>query len=312
MNAILKQQKQSPYPITQLELSHSTLDSYHSCPRKLEFRKFYGINTRGHSLAGNGGIALHDATGVYLKTRSHEAATLELMLKYPIDLCSNPLWKWSLEACYSVLLQIIKFLDEHSEFELATILDKPAIEVPFLINIKHDISDFIPVVYRGYMDYVFYNRMENSYLVFDLKNTTSTILDHTPKYRFDTQCLPYALVLQRALGLDFEYLDVNYLVTYVNLMEPRIQLLEFEKTRNDVFEFAQDLYVDLIAMKTYYDTGWFPRRSSACMGYNRQCNHYNICESRKHSTIKEMLKSIEQQEQEPFEPWITLDLELIK
>ena len=94
-------------------------------------------------------------------------------------------------------------------------------------------------------------------------------------------------------------------------MNPRIQALDFEKSQQDVEEWVQDIYVDLISIKTYKDTQWFPRRASSCMSFNRKCVfNDNICMSRKPETIMELLKSIQNPEQDKFEPWITLDLEI--
>lgn len=297
------------YPIDTLEISHSTMDSYHSCERKLEFSKFYGINMRKPNLAGDAGSAMHEAFGEYLLTKSKNAAILKLMKEYPITLCQNPLWDWSLEACYSALLSLINWSDKNTHIELAKIGENPAIEVPFLINIKHKIDDFLPVVYRGYIDFVFYNRLENSYFVLDLKNTSRKMNDFTVAFKNSEQCLPYSLVLNRALNKDFSSLNVQYLIVKVNIIDPTIQLLDFNKTSEDVEDWGRALFMDLLAIKTFYETKWFPRRN-ACSAYNRACRFWDICVSRKPETIKIMLKSLDQGEPKEFIPWITLDLEI--
>ena len=301
----------SNYPATVLELSHSTVQSYHSCPRKLEFAKLFKYNLRGRGIAGDAGNALHYAAGVYLQTKNKQAAILELMLKYPIDLCSNPLWKWSLEATYAGLLKLITYIDLHPELELAIIDGKQAVEVPFLINIHHGIKDLMPVVYRGYIDFIFYDRLQNQYKIVDLKGTTYDIKDIHAKWRWDSQCLPYALVLKRALNQDIKDLDVEYLVTKVHLLESEIIPLEYYKSEQDIQEWTQDLIVDLTAIKTYIQTQWFPRRGASCIGFGKVCKFYELCESRNLATIKLMLSSKEVKKTErPFEPWITLDLEI--
>ncbi len=305
------QKSVSTYPATTLELSHSTLNSFHSCPRKLEFAKLYSYNLRDRGTAGEAGNALHEAAGVYLKTKNKELAILELLKKYPIDLCSNPLWNWSLEQTYGGLLKLISYIDLHPELELATIGNKQAVEVPFLINIKHNIKDLMPVVYRGYIDFIFYNRLTNQYKIVDLKGTTYSISDIYAKWRFDSQCLPYALVLNSALNRSITELDTEYLVTKVSLLEPEIIPLEYLKSEADIQEWTQDLLVDLLAIKTYINTQWFPRRSTSCIGFGKVCKFFDLCESRKLSTIKNALafKSVVNTQRE-FKPWITLDLEI--
>lgn len=297
------------YPAEILELSHSTLSNFHSCPRKLEFSKLFGISTWRDSGASLGGTAMHLAMGVYLETKDKDKAIFCFMLNYPTHL-KQDINKWSLISAYSTLITLFDWIDKQTHLELAKIGDKNAVEVPFLINILHKIEGLMPVVYRGYIDFIFYNRLLDKYIVVDLKNTTFNMEDFTPKYKFDPQCLPYGLVLNRALGLDIKELDVEYLVTKISLLEPTINPLEFTKTEQDIREWAQDLLVDLTAIKTYIQTQWFPRRVSGCVGYGRPCGFYNICDSRKLKTINLMLKSMEQPDPREFEPWITLDLEI--
>ena len=298
------------YPVEELLISHSTMSTYESCPRKLEFTKLYGFNLRKPSLAGDGGNALHEATGVYIKTKNKELAVLKLMLEYPIDLCDNPMWKWSLEAAYASLLSIMNFLDEHTELEIAEINGEPAIEVAFAINIIHNIEGLMPVVYRGFIDFVFYNRLDNTYFVMDLKNTTWNLSDFTPVYKYSPQCLPYSLVLASALDQDFSNLHVEYLISKVDILEPNAFVLEFNKSEQDVEEWTRDLWMELMNIKTYIDTQWWPRRSSSCISFNRPCNFFELCQSRKMKTIKLMLSSLNQPEQREFTPSITLDLEI--
>lgn len=305
------QTKLSTYPITVLELSHSTLQAYHSCPRKLEFAKLFKYNLYTRGIAGDAGIALHKAVGVYLQTKNKEKAIFTLMLAYPIDLCSNPLWKWSLEATYAGLLKLITYLNLHTELELATIENKQAVEIPFLINIHHGIKDLMPVVYRGFIDFIFYDRMQNSYKIVDLKGTTYDIKDIYTKWRWDSQCLPYALVLKRALNQNVKELDVEYLVAKVHLLESSVISLEYYKSTEDIQEWTQDLIVDLTTIKTCIQTQWFPRRSSSCLNFGRTCQFYDLCESRNLKTIKLMLSSKQVKQTElKFKPALTLDLKI--
>lgn len=298
------------YPASILELSHSTLGSFDSCPRKLEFSKLFGFRMRDRSKASSGGNALHAATGAYLATKDKNKAIEKLLLSYPIDLCSNPMWSWSLESCYAALLSIFNFIDTHPELELAIIDDKPAIEVPFIINIQHNISSLMPTVYRGYIDFIFYNRLENSYFVMDLKGTAANTQDFTPMYRWDSQCLPYGLVLNSVLDKSIKTLEVSYLIAKVDVANPSTVLLEFEKTEIDIEEWARNLYLQLFIIDKYIKSKWFPRNSKGCMAYNRKCKYFTLCESRKLSTINLMLQSIDNSQEQEFNPWVTIDMEL--
>jgi len=298
------------YPIDTFYISDSTMQMADTCMRKLEFSKFYNYNLRTRSTASDGGHALHKALGVFISTRSKEKATLSLLLSHPIDLCDNPLWKWSLEACYATLLSLINYFEKHSELEIVQIDGKNAIEVPFLINIKHGIKNFIDVKYRGYIDFILYDRLNNTYFVLDLKNSGLNIQDFTPVFKFSPQCLPYGLVLERAMGKDFSSFYVQYLVAKVDVVNAKVTPLEFEKTSLDVEEWTRDLYMKLVNIKTYMDTKWFPRKSGSCVEWSRPCRFFDLCSLRNLKTINLMLQSMEQPEARPFEPWITLDLEI--
>jgi len=302
--------KTSTYPAQVLEISHSTMNMFHSCPRKLEFSKFFNHNMRGSSLAGDGGNAIHLGVGEYLITRNKQKAIAAFMLAYPIHLCDNPTWSWSLEAAYGALLSVIAFLDSRPDLELATIAGRPAVEVPFLINILHKIPNFLKVVYRGYIDLVFFDKIHGNYFVIDLKNTARKLSDFSSVFHYDTQCVPYALVLARALGKEINSLQTNYLVQPVDLMPAQPQFLEFEKTEQDIQEWAQDLHMDLNTMSVYYQSKWFPRRSGSCFAFNRRCKFFELCGTKRMETLKMMLAGMEKPEVREFTPWITLDLEL--
>jgi hypothetical protein len=300
------------YPISVLELSHSTMQSAQDCMRKLEFQKFYGYNLKKPSLAGDGGNALHKALGVYLTTRDKHQAIWCLLQNYPILLntyqkSSN---KWSIEACYAALLSLFQYFDEHTELELAIINGKPAVEVAFSINVHHGIPDFLPVVYRGFIDFVFFNRLENTYTVIDLKNTTRELQDFTPVYKYSAQCLPYSLVLAAAMGKDFSNLEVQYLITKFSLINTKIIPLTFHKTTSDMEDWTQTLYTFLLNVKTFWETQWFPRKSGDCTTYATPCRFFEICATRHPITLTAMLQSLNQPPAKPFIPEITLDLSI--
>lgn len=298
------------YPAEVLELSHSTLGNFDSCARKLEFSKLFSYNLYTRNRTSSGGLALHAATGEYVINKDRNAAIYKLLLEYPIDLCDNPVWSWSLEACYAALLSIFQFFDKHPELELAKISDVPAVEVPFLINIKHNCKDLMPVVYRGYIDFIFYNRMDNSYFVLDLKTTGVNVKDFSPLYYWDSQCLPYGLVLNHVLKKDITNLEVKYLIAKVDVLNPFTQLLTFEKTQEDMRDWARDMYIKINTINSYIKTKWFPRNSKGCMAFNRKCKYFSLCESRNLETINLMLSTMDREDKKPFNPLITMDLEL--
>lgn len=307
--------------ITKLRVSHSSIRTFRSCARKLEFKKFHPTMSKDESLDGEVGHALHTGYQHYLINKNRDAAIFAMLQRYPVHLNSNPSNPKSVEACYPTLNAMIDsgaFL----EYEIAEIkcLDgelRKAIEVPFQIDITGfnlgDTSkaEFIPVIYVGYIDAILYDKILNEYLVIDIKTTRWNLVDMTPVYHFDEQCIPYAIVLERILGRSLDNLTVKYISVYIDIEKPKITPYEFKKTRIDIEDWARGLLVDLQMIKMYYQMGWFKRNPSACVAFNKVCPHFDLCNQRDHTAIARHL-TLDQTPyvEEEIIPWIKLDLEL--
>lgn len=303
--------------IDSLRLSHSSRKMGQSCWRKLEFRKFHMNSNRTESLAGNVGNALHEGYQTWLLTGDKDKAVFEFMLRYPYKYEKSPSDFRSLEACYSTLLALMES-QVLSGFELAYIeidgVAQPCIEVPFQINIADfSLDDEVdtPVTYIGFMDLILYDRFNDVYIVVDIKTTRMTTDDMTPIYRFDEQCIPYAIVLERLLGRELKGLTVKYLSAYIDILEPKIRPYQFEKNEQDIHDWMRGFLVDLQMIKTFYQLNWFPRNSNACFAWNRTCQFYNECQTREDAAVDAMLefgkKETTARDME-FTPWVTLDL----
>ena len=304
--------------IDSLRLSHSSRKMGQSCWRKLEFRKFHMNSNRQESLAGNVGNALHEGYQTWLLTKDKEQAAFDFMLKYPYKYEKSINDYRSLEACYSTLLALMES-QVLAQYELAYIeIDgkpQPCIEVPFQINIADfSLSDDedVPVTYIGFMDLILYDNFNDVYIVVDIKTTRLTTDDMTPIYRFDEQCIPYAIVLERLLGRELNGLTVKYLSAYIDILEPKIRPYEFQKSQEDIHDWMRGFVIDLQMIKTFYQLGWFPRNSGACWAWNKCCQFYNECQSRDEPVVDAMLEFSKKPEStgrdEEFKPWVTLDL----
>lgn len=302
--------------LTQLRLSHSSRRTFHSCARKLEFRKFHPSMSRDESLDGEVGHALHEGYQHYLIHKDRDAAMFAMLQRYPVHLNSNPSNSKSVEACYPTLNSMIDsgaFL----EYEIAEIkcLDgevRKAIEVPFQIDITgFDLGNGISVIYVGYVDAILYDKILDEYLVIDIKTTRWNLDDFTPVYHFDEQCIPYAIVLERILGRSLDNLTVKYISVYIDIEKPKVTPYEFRKTRADIEDWARGLLVDLQLIKMYYQMGWFKRNSNACVTFGKVCPHFSLCNTRDSNAIDKYLTlGQEPYVEEAIIPWIKLDMEL--
>ena len=301
-----------------LRLSHSSIATFRSCPRKLEFKKFFPQSARDESINTGSGKSLHAGYQSYLIDQNREKAIWEMMLEYPIHLNSNPTHVKSLEACYATL-NCMMDTGSFTEYEIAQIkcldgVTRPAIEVPFQIDLKgFSLSDTedIPVTYVGFIDAILRDVMIDEYLVTDIKTTRFTLNDMGAMYHFDEQVIPYAIVLERILGHALDNLTVKYMSVYLDIEKPKVTPYEYIKNKTDIEDWARGLLVDLQNIKMYYNMGWFKRQPSGCVSFNEVCKFFEICNRRDHENITQYLTLGEPEiEEKMFEPWIKLELEL--
>lgn len=311
---------QTVFPrLDKLELSHSSCSSLHSCPRKIEFRKIYNNSRRDESYAAGTGSAMHAGIQKFLETGSQEDAIWAMMRKHPMAFQKSFSDAQSLDVLYATLMSAINW-HKLEQFELAKIKKPdgtlvPAIEVPFKLCIKdypfYDDGGCIPIDYIGYMDLIMYDKLEDKYVVWDIKTTTKDV-DLFPSFAFHEQCLPYGLVLESILGNDAtKGFDVAYWSVLKNIFTPRNKFYEFYKTENDIQEWLRGYLLDLQAIRQYYNMGWFPRRGNACLAWSRPCNNFDFCESRDPKTIEMMLaQDPEQKESMTHNIWNAVELNI--
>ena len=247
------------------------------------------------------------------------------MRDYPIQYQKSPMETRSLEACYGSLMAL---LDSNllMQYELAYVdhggEQRPAIEVPFALHLQNQHGDPLfldqknreyQLVYIGYIDAIVYDVLNDIYLVVDLKTTTKDLPDYSVMFQFDTQCMPYALVLERMLNRSIENLSVMYAVVKIDHLLPRVIGLQFEKDSTDLQEWLRVLTMSIRDMQLFHTTKWWPRRQSACVGYGTCQFADSMCASRNDDYIRSMF-ALEHapngNPRPPFEPWFQVDLRI--
>lgn len=313
--------------VDKLRLSYSSRKILWGCPRKLQFYKFFRLpKAFDDKLAPGAGKAIHAGFQAWLQTQDMEEAIYRMMLSYPTELNSNPNKDRSMEACYATLLQMINSV-QLSEYQIATIMvpndegvleEKPAIEVPFEISVANfSLSDEeeIPVTYIGYVDAYLFSVLSETYTTTDIKTHRNNMHDLTAEYKFSEQDIPYAMVLEKMLGRPVDNMEVKYISSYVDLLQPKVQVYEFTRTKEDVEEWCRNLLVDLQQLKYYYNTQWFPKRGNHCMNFRSRCDFFEVCAMKNEDAIQSYLTMGEEGEDpnkptEDFKPWVKLTLDL--
>ena len=304
-----------------LEISHSSIKTFLSCPRKFEFRKLHNCSIKEETLAMKGGTALHIGVQHALATDDIDAGLFELIWAFDMQWQKSPMEARSLETYIATYLEVMN-ADILQEYKLAKIQTTtgemvPATEVSFAIDICN--FPFFPdgrtvtVRYVGFIDLIMYSVLTDTYAVWDIKTTTKEI-DHDVEFRYDEQCVPYGLALEAILGIQHQNnFDVAYWIARLNVTQPKSLLYRYIKNSVDVQDWLKNLFKVLQDIKLFYNAGWFPRRSSACMGYNRKCTYFDFCETRNTGTINMMLgQSLQQQlskPREPIVPFITIKVD---
>ena len=328
-------------PTEYLSLSYSSLNLADTCMRKFEFNKLYPRRPRdSDAFAADVGTALHHGYQDFLVNQDLEKAIWELMKSYPYGSeFYQRTDERSLEACISTLEEMTHDANM-TEWEIINIkrpltnaereanndsfnrfgppiFDEsgvvvPAIEVPFALRLKGIVlPDGRGVEFTGFMDAALRHRATGDVRTMDIKTHRRTLVDATPKYKFDGQQVPYGIVLEHLTGNPVEEFEVLYLDTYIDLVTPRVQLYPFRKDPDDLQEWLVNTVLQVQRIQRAAEMDYFPRTNGGCMSWNRPCYFLDVCESRDKEAITEWMLMGEAPEQRPRElPWIIAEIDV--
>jgi len=312
------------YSTDKIILSHSTQTTAESCWRKFEFKKMYGDLERIPGIEDTGnfpadvGKALHAGYQNFLIHRDEDKAAMEFLKEFPYELefqKSDNVTR-SLEASFSTLQAMISH-PSATKYQLVEIkgldgITRPAIEVPFVIEITNAPLP-VPVYYVGFIDAVLYDSFEYGYFASDIKTTRRWANDFSAKYEFDEQTVPYGMILEHCLGHEMDDLNTNYLIAYVDLLEPKVQSHWFKKSKEDLQDWLRGLCVNIDQIAEFSKYQFFPRATSGdvCFAWNSKCEFLEYCTFRDPETIAKIMGSPKQRKgffHDGKEPWVRAQL----
>lgn len=316
-----------PYFVDEIRLSHSTLQTLESCPRKFEFSKLYQNAKHEDSLASAFGTALHIGFQEYLTSGDYNRAVYRMMLAYPWEYGESAMKDRSAEGALALLDEMIKQFPSE-RYELAFIADSegnpiPCTEVPFRIRFREwphidqtaladaGLRKPIAITYVGYMDLVLHDKLEDKYIVVDIKTTSDRLEDMSPKYKFSDQTVPYGLVLNKLLGISEDELEVGYYVAKPNITNPVVQFYKFYKSSEDLSDWASGMAMTLRQLESYVGCQFFPRTRSGCSFFGRTCPYFDYCHDRDSKRTQLQLAFAGEMEPPlPFEPLVEVEISL--
>lgn len=317
-------------PTDYLRVSYSSLNVASTCWRKFEFRKLYPkkVWTGEDFYAANVGKAIHEGYQNYLVSQDKESAIWAMMQTFPFEAeiqQSND--SRSFEAALSTFEEMLSEV-RIQEYELAKIrrpnnpaeilqglsggVVVPAIEVPFEIRFKGiTLPDGRGIAFTGFIDAILRNHLSGLFRTTDIKTTRVNMRDSTAKYQFDSQQVPYGIIVDHVAQGEVDAFEVLYFDCYVDLLEPTVKLYPFMKTRTDVQEWITNKVLQFQNIQRFMVADYFPRAESGCLAWQKPCVYLEPCISRDRASLTEwFLMGEEAAKEEEFFPWIVADIEV--
>ena len=260
-------------PIHPYRLSDSTLGLLRSCDRLFQIERLLDtipiVNTP-HA-APIRGTAFGVGVQTYMITGDMDKATIACWLAY------WPVVEERYISCNRTLNNLWCAQDEldklRRRYKVARFNGKDAAELSFRLDIDEH------WFYVGYIDLVLYDTEDKIYVILEVKTTGYNLHDLKPVYKNSGQALGYSIVLDRITGEDQSKYGVLYFVCRDKGAEwvPDIYVFPFTKTLLDRYNWFISLGIDVERISRMLEIGVFPMRGSACVRYNKVCQHFGTC-----------------------------------
>src|SRR6267142_5031432 len=260
-------------------LSHSSRDLLHLCPRKYRIYKLSKRVEREEGIDTNFGSCVGVGVQSLLLGESREQAIWRMFLIWSGDLLStsadaeaNKKKKhfWHTVGAIDSFAPILSKLKADG-WELASFKGKPAVELSFRIQFGEEFLD------RGFVDAVLVNRNTLELMVLELKTTASTtVLDAA--YGNSQQGVGYGVVLD-AIAKQYESLKSSYKVLYL-VYKTKLTTWEafpFQKTYLQRAQWLQQVFLDMEMIKLYDAAKYWPMHGENCVQFFRACEYYGMC-----------------------------------
>lgn len=258
-----------------LRLSHSSLEVLQSCERKFELEKLLaGNDEKQESVHFSFGHGFGAGVATYMVTQNKDRAIYEAWMAYDPVVEDD---KKNQATCVAALISSFAALDGLLRmYEVATFKGSPAIELSFRLNINPS------KYFVGHIDVVLRHRVTGRYYVMEIKSTSMQLLDLKPLYQHSGQALGYSIALDKIVGEEQSEYGVLYFVIQLpskaakeNRATPHV--MEFKKTLLDRLNWFVSLGLDVQHLEAMQQIGIFPKRFSACVRFNRPCQHFGTC-----------------------------------
>jgi hypothetical protein len=195
----------------------------------------------------------------------------------------------------------------------------PATEVPFEIRFPGleikpcpALPEGADISVIGYIDAIMQNQMTGLYRTLDIKTSRMKLLDATGKFKFDSQQVPYGIVVEHIAQGEIESFEVLYLDCYIDLLGTRRPAIPVRQDKHDLQDWATNKLIQFRQLAGFAESDYFPRTDGGCLFYNKPCRYLEPCQSRDRKSLTEwfMLGEESVKTAEPFFPWVTAEVNL--
>lgn len=266
-------------------LSHSSLTTLHSCPRKFELYRLNAgegqrpsVDTAFGSAFGAGIQSLIELEGNLTRALFSAFIAWDTSLLEENSKSNKSFWEVVMALQGFEKLQLPLIL---KDWEIARLKDgKPAVELSFKVELPDGFA------YRGFVDLVLKHRRENRYKIWELK-TTGSYQVHEAQYKNSFQGVGYGVVLDAIAagqGSESDYF-VDYYIYKTKSRE--FELMPFLKSNLQRMRWLSQLLLEVEKLQLYDRLGTFPMHGENCYNFFRPCEYFGICEMSNSSLVDE-------------------------
>lgn len=274
-------------------LSYSKLSTLHSCPRKFFLKNIEDTGQHKPNIHFAYGHAYGAGVQTYLHYASMNSSPqgLQRALHYALVMAMASWDMYDLDAedersCKS-FAQVVRairifaidaaqlldeytiymFVDKHGN-------EKAANELLVYVELTEGYS------YQMHIDCVLQHRETGQLAVVEVK-TGSRPFERSD-YQNSSQSMGYCVALQAAFGAD----QVQHTTIYIchNSKDCDTTIFVFDRGLDIGMEWAASTLLDVQAIETYKEQGFWPRRGASCKEYGRTCEFFGTCHMQQYRT----------------------------
>lgn len=274
-------------------LSHSSVLTLHSCPRKFQLYRLKSTRATQDEIAGVT-FAFGHVVGEGIQCVFQNLPWSKILWRMFLMWDASSLYDSDEKRGKSfsrAILAVRKFIELRNagflnELELVYVpssssstasnnsthgnrnsTDTPACELGFAVDVFGGFS------YRGFVDAVLRNRNTGEIIVLECKTTWGKETNPA-QFKNSGQALGYSIVLD-SLFPGLSSYSVLYLVYSTSTLE--FTPLPFPKSFASRAEWIRSLVFDCEDIERYETIGYYPKRGESCYSFFRECEYLNVC-----------------------------------